>query len=447
MPKPSIDLSEVYRPHPQQGKAHLASEKTILFGGAIRGGKTVWMTAEGIQLSIDYPGNVGLLCRQDMPAFKRTVLVELEKYMDVGVWVKDSAVKEDFVRLIIQHHQTDHFFKVFTGKGKPPSTIWYTGLGDDTRGLASKKGMTLGWFGIDQVEEVEEVHFNNLMGRLSLNIPGIRYKALLTANPMPGWVKMRFIESHPEDFIYIPSLPRDNPYLPTNYEEELRKIYPEELVKAWLEGNWDVMEGGNFLFRYADLRKAVNHEIEVTDKDIKWAGIDIAREGDDQSVFTVRQGPKIIYTDAWAKTDLMETTGLILQKMERFGLDPKNVNLDSVGVGAGVYDRLREQKIYVNGIIAGGEPMDKEHYVNSRAEMYDNLRKRFEEGTISLPDDQDLIAQLSSIRFKIASDKKLQIISKEEMKRIYHLKSPDRADSLALAFYEPLQRNPSIRWL
>jgi len=178
-----------------------------------------------------------------------------------------------------------------------------------------------------------------------------------------------------------------------------------------------------------------------------WAGVDIARTGEDTSVFTVRQGAKVLYTDSWGKTDLMESTGLILQKIERFGIDPKHVNLDSVAIGAGIYDRLREQKVYVNGIIAGGEPQDKEHYINIRAEMYDNLRKRFEAGTISIPDDQDLIAQLSSIRFKIASDKKLQIISKEEMKRTYHLKSPDRADSLALAFYEPRINNPSIRWL
>jgi len=182
-------------------------------------------------------------------------------------------------------------------------------------------------------------------------------------------------------------------------------------------------------------------------EDIKWAGVDIAREGDDSSVFTVREGSRVIYIDEWAKTDLMETTGLILQKIERFNLDPKNVNLDAVGVGAGVFDRLKEQKVYINGIVAGGEPQDKEHYINIRAEMYDNLRKRFEAGTISIPDDQDLIAQLSSIRFKIASDKKLQIISKEEMKRQYRLKSPDKADSLALAFYEPRKNNPAIRWL
>jgi hypothetical protein len=32
--QPAIDLSELYKPHPQQIKAHLAPERTVLFGGA-----------------------------------------------------------------------------------------------------------------------------------------------------------------------------------------------------------------------------------------------------------------------------------------------------------------------------------------------------------------------------------------------------------------------------
>jgi hypothetical protein len=437
MSKPLIDLTEIYKPHPRQILFHQSPEKGRLFGGAIRGGKTKAGVAESIQLCIDYPGNVGILARQNLPAFKRTVLVELERYFNVGVHING-----EFKKLIIQHHSTDHYIQFFNG-----SRIWYTGLVDDSKGLISQMGTTIGFFFVDQIEECSEMHFNNLMGRLSLPLKNIKYKYILTANPMPGWVKMRFIESHPDDFVYIPSLPRDNPFLPSTYEAELRAIYPEEIVKAWLDGNWDAMEGGNFLFPYAQIRAAVNRELDIKETDVKFMGIDAAREGDDSSVATVRQGSKVIHTDSWGKTDLMESTGIILQKIERFNIDPKNINLDAVALGAGIYDRLSEQKVYINGIIAGGEPMDKEHYVNSRAEMYDNLRKRFEAGTISIPDDQDLIAQLSSIRFKIASDKKLQIVSKEEMKRTYHLKSPDKADSLALAFYEPEIKNPSIRWL
>lgn len=377
------------------------------------------------------------MCRHELPAFRRSVLIELEHYIHPSI--------------LLQHHQTENYFKIntkpYTGKDTAPSYIYYGGLGDDRAGLARLSSMTLGWFGIDQAEETTETHFNMLAGRLRLNLPNIRYKGLLTCNPAPGWLKQKFIEQKLDDHVFIQSLPKDNPYLPPDYEPKLRKLYPPEWVKAMLEGDWNALEGGNFLFVYSDIRKAVNREIGNTDSDVKWLGQDVAREGDDSSVATIRQGSKVIYTDSWGKTDLMESTGIILQKIERFGIDPKNVNLDAVALGAGILDRLKELKVYVNGIIAGGEPMDKEHYINSRAEMYDNLRKRFEAGTISIPDDQDLIAQLSSIRFKIASDKKLQIVSKEEMKRIYHLKSPDKSDSLALCFYEPKVHNPNLRWL
>ena len=432
-----IDLSELYKPFAQQELAHTCIERYPLYGGAFGGGKTIWLVNEGIQLSLDYPGNIGYLCRHELPAFRRSVLIELEKYIHPAI--------------LLQHHQTENYFKIdtrpYTNKNTSPSYIFYGGLGDDKAGLARLSSMTLGWFGIDQADETTETHFNMLAGRLRLMLPGIRYKGLLTCNPAPGWLKQKFIEQKLADHIFIRSLPKDNPYLPSDYEAKLRAIYPEEWVKAMLEGDWNALEGGNFLFQYKYIRSAVNREIPISDKDIQWGAVDIGREGDDSSVWTIRQGSRVINTDDWGKTDLMETSGIILQKIERFNLDPRNVNLDAVGIGAGVYDRLREQKIYVNGIIAGGEPQDKEHYVNIRAEMYDNLRKRFEAGTISIPDDQDLIAQLSSIRFKIASDKKLQIISKEDMKRVYHLKSPDKADSLALCFYEPRQFTPSIRWL
>lgn len=425
---PQIDLRPLYDPHPRQRLAHSAIERYVNYGGAFGGGKTIWLVNEGIQLSLDYPGNRGYLCRNELPSFRRSVLIELERFLHPDI--------------LEQHHQTENYFKLKNG-----SYIYYGGLGDDKAGLARLSSMTLGWFGIDQAEETTETHFNMLAARLRLLLPNIRYKGLLTCNPAPGWVKNKFIEQKLDDHVFIQSLPKDNPHLPPDYESGLRKIYPPEWVKAMLEGSWDALEGGNFLFPYSDLRKAVNREVAVSEKDVIWAGADLAREGDDESVFTIRQGSKVIYTDHWAKTDLMQTSGKVINLIDKFQIDPKNVNLDAVGVGAGVYDRLREQKIYVQAVIAGGEPMDKEHYINSRAEMYDLLRKRFEAGTISIPDDQDLIAQLSGIRFKFASDKKLQIVSKEDMKRVYRLKSPDKADSLALAYYEPIQRNPSIRWI
>ncbi len=423
-----VDLGEQYKPTPRQSKAHGVTETNVLFGGAIGGGKTIWLVNEAIQLSLDYPGNRGYLCRHELTSLRRSTLLELIRFLPG--------------ELVEQHHQTENYFKLKNG-----SLIFYGGLGDDKGGVDRLKSMTLGWFGIDQAEETSESHFNMLSGRLRLVIPGqsMHYKALLTANPAPGWVKNLFIEQVKEDFVFIPSLPRDNPYLPKDYEAKLRKIYPKELIAALLDGDWNALEGGNFLFRYADIRRAIT--AELPEGEPLMMGVDIAREGSDESVAVVRAGACVIHLEAWGKADLMQTTGKVGRLMEQFNLNDKYVNLDAVGVGAGVYDRLREQKHYVNAVIAGGEPDDKEHHINTRAEMYAQLQRRFEAGEISIPDDLDLTAQLSSIRYKIASDKKLQIVSKEDMKRVYRLKSPDKADALALAYYEPKQHKPAIRWL
>jgi len=119
---------------------------------------------------LDYPGNVGLIARQTLPSLKRTVLVEFERYFDVGVQTDEGR----FAKLITQHHVTDHYIQFYNG-----SRIWYTGLGDDTRGLTSQMGITLGFFFIDQAEECSEIHFNNLLGRLSLPLKNIKHKYIV----------------------------------------------------------------------------------------------------------------------------------------------------------------------------------------------------------------------------------------------------------------------------
>ena len=424
----TVDLRKLYIPTEKQRLAHIAPEKYVLYGGAVRGGKTVWLCMEGLQLSLEYPGNVGYLCRHELTSFRRTTQVTFEKF-----------VPEEIIK---QHHQTENFYKLVNG-----SIIYYGGLGDDERGLNRLKSMELGWFGIDQAEETSESHFLFLMSRLALMLPHIRRKGLLTANPAPGWVKHLFIEQKKHNHIFIPALPKDNPYLPEDYEAELREFYPAELVKQLLEGDWDALEAGNYLFKYADIKNAIERDIEGKDPIVM--GVDIARFGDDSSVVFVRSGAKIIWLERWAKTELMHTTGKIVNLIDRFS--PQDVNLDVIGLGAGVFDRLIELKYKINPINVAEAPQTrieekKNKLANLRAEIYKNLSDLFEQGDISIPDDLELLAQLSSIKYKFNSRGQLQIESKEEMKK-RGVKSPDKADALALCFMETEPRIPSVRWI
>ena len=54
-------------------------------------------------------------------------------------------------------------------------------------------------------------------------------------------------------------------------------------------------------------------------------------------------------------------------------------------------------------------------------------------GDVNMPQDDALISELSSVRFKYLSSGKLKVESKDEMKRRGQ-KSPDLADSFVLTF-------------
>ena len=138
---------------------------------------------------------------------------------------------------------------------------------------------------------------------------------------------------------------------------------------------------------------------------------------------------------AFRKSDLMETTGRALELARRYNV--KQINVDEVGLGGGVVDRLYElREISVNGINVGKKANNKEDFANLRAEIFDGLKQRFLEGEIAIPDDPELISQLASMAYTFTSGGQLEIESKQHIRRSGR-QSPDKADALALAFMKP----------
>lgn len=166
-------------------------------------------------------------------------------------------------------------------------------------------------------------------------------------------------------------------------------------------------------------------------------GCDVAGEGSNYSVITLRgkNGAKVLYREH--TPDTMAFVSVIVDKFREF--KPDRVYLDKVGIGKPVYDRLLElPEMYVNGecivvgVMAGEQAEDKLNFFNKRAEMY--WRQRDWVQTSSL--EGNVWLDLLDIRYKIQSDKKVKIKTKEEMLKdgVY---SPDVADSLSLTFYDP----------
>ncbi len=167
-------------------------------------------------------------------------------------------------------------------------------------------------------------------------------------------------------------------------------------------------------------------------------GVDIARFGSCETVVYVRKGNRVVRGEAWHGADLMTTTGRIAALIRK--LDPTRVKVDGAGLGAGVVDRLRElgfRQVFEVNVARAARQADR--YASLRDELFFNLRDRFEDEVISLPDDEVLASQLAALRYSFTSRGQQKVESKDEM-RARGLPSPDRADALALCFMELRQQ-------
>lgn len=184
-------------------------------------------------------------------------------------------------------------------------------------------------------------------------------------------------------------------------------------------------------------------------------GVDVARFGDDETIIYRNVKGKLRIVKNRRGQDLMRTVGDIVVQYKKAIKDFPDykgriyVNIDDTGLGGGVTDRLREVKreqklhrLYVIPINAAEkietdskEGRDAaEHYNNLTTHMWAVLKELLESKEIEIENDDETFAQLSSRKYFLASNGKLELESKKEMKKRV-LDSPDRADAAALSTY------------
>lgn len=172
-------------------------------------------------------------------------------------------------------------------------------------------------------------------------------------------------------------------------------------------------------------------------------GVDVARFGEDRSVLVERKGSLAKIVSRVHGQDTMQIVGQIInalneaQKKEPFDY----ICVDAIGIGAGVYDRLKEQN-YKNVLAVNvGEKARTTNMKNLRAELWQRTKDWLKEGQIEEAFKDDLIGPM----YSFDSSGRLVIERKEDMKR-RGLASPDIADALSMTFYvlNPIKENMKI---
>jgi len=181
---------------------------------------------------------------------------------------------------------------------------------------------------------------------------------------------------------------------------------------------------------------AVKRDVEAAPTTPVVWGLDVARFGSDRSALCKRQGNVMIEPiKTWQNKDLMEMAGIILAEHDAvpYKMRPQAIYVDAIGLGAGLADRLRELDLPAVAVSVSETASLKDRFNRLRDEIYWNAREWFEARDCHMPQDDTLISELTSIRYKYLSTGKLKIESKDEMKRRGQ-RSPDTADAFALTF-------------
>lgn len=162
-------------------------------------------------------------------------------------------------------------------------------------------------------------------------------------------------------------------------------------------------------------------------------GVDPARFGADATVIAVRQGRDIVKLIRHRGDDTMTVVGHVIDAIEEF--KPTLVNIDEGGLGAGVVDRLKEQRYKIRGVNFGNKAKNPIMYGNKRAEIWGEMRDWLK--SASVPNDRFLKSDLISPKMKPDSRGTIYLESKKDMKA-RGLASPDAADAIALTFAFPV---------
>ncbi len=230
---------------------------------------------------------------------------------------------------------------------------------------------------------------------------------------------------------------RDNPWFTESMKMERDSDYQRDEAEArhiW-EGELRAM-GDKFVCPSALVDIARKNTIDKLEGTIG-IGADIAHQGGDEIVFYKRHGLKIIdqYISRYQDTP---TTVLHLKAFTIEKVLP--ITIDNGDIGKAVADYMEKDGWVMNRINFGGTPIDKEHYEDCATEMYFNLRDNFTE--MDIPPDEELRNQLIQRKYDYLGSKRgyevMKIESKDKFKEHAAAinNSPDRADALALTFYD-----------
>ena len=222
-------------PNPKQVIFFQSVARHTAYGGARGGGKSWAMRTKFVMLAERYPGLKLLLLRRTLAELKENHIVPLLKLL----------------RGIATYNNEDKVFKF------PNGSRLKLGYCDSESDVYQYQGQEYDVIGLEEATHFTETQMQFLTTCNRTTRTDFTPRMYYTCNPGNvghAWVKRLFIdgeyreEEEPKDYEFIPASVYDNYVLMQNNPEYLKNLknLPPMRRRAYLEGDWDALEGQYF---------------------------------------------------------------------------------------------------------------------------------------------------------------------------------------------------------
>ena len=200
-------------------------------------------------------------------------------------------------------------------------------------------------------------------------------------------------------------------------------------------------EDGVIPLAWVEAANARWHALQESDdwEPFSSVGVDVARGGGDMTVLALRYGQAIRELRRLGGSDTMATSGAVAGVLEAHGGEAM---VDVIGIGAGVVDRLREQKKAVTPFNASERTDAKDRsgelgFANKRSAAWWAMRELLDpaaDSVIALPPDDLLTGDLTAPHWRVMSGGHIQVEGKDEIRKRLG-RSTDDGDAVVMAFW------------
>jgi hypothetical protein len=379
-----------------------------------------------------WPGTTGLIVRKEFTDLKDSTMRDFEKYFSVKIGSDKNYTLPNGSKIMFRHADE----------------------------LDVLKNINLGIAGIEQGEEFnDDTQFQFIRDRMRQNNGADVRPICVIANAKGhNWIWKLWINAAlnveeldletgqyqyiNEEYDCVTANSFSNAHnLPPDFVADLRrkeKDAPKHYAQ-YVMNSFEEMEEDDFVFTFADLMEAKRREYAFREGyGHRIMGFDIARYGNDKCAAAGIQQHgalawRTFHVEQWDHKDLDYTTGRVLSTSNQHNVNDNIIDED--GIGAGPLDfiqkgRKREDFRGFRNVAYSYE--QNKYYANPRTAAAFKLKEYVQKGWIAIP-QEEVIQELMTLRYKFTNDGRRILVSKEEMRNKYKIKSPNMADALLMA--------------